>query len=51
MKHLSGKVVASLLALAITASVAAVSAHSQCGDDKKDDKSGETKPKAPSAQL
>lgn len=48
MKQLSSKVVASLLALAVTASVAAVSANPQCGDDKKDDKSGETKPKAPS---
>jgi hypothetical protein len=48
MKQLSSKVVASLLALAVTASVAAASAHPQCGDDKKDDKGGETKPKAPS---
>jgi hypothetical protein len=49
MKHFSSKIVASLLAIAVTASAALASANPQCGDDKKDDKSGETKPKAPSA--
>jgi hypothetical protein len=60
MKNLSSSVVASLLAVAVTAAVAPVSAHSfgaepQCGDDKKeskggdkkDDKSSDTKPKPP----
>jgi hypothetical protein len=50
MKHFSSKIVASLLVVAVTASAALASANPQCGDDKKDDKSGETKPKAPSAR-
>jgi hypothetical protein len=61
MKNLPSNVVASLLALAVTAGVAPVFASSindeqpQCGDDKKeskggdkkDDKTSEPKPKAP----
>ena len=62
MKNLSSTLAASLLALAVTAGVAPVSAASssndaqpQCGDDKKeskggdkkDDKSSDTKPKPP----
>ena len=61
MKNLSSNVVASFLALAVTAGVAPVAASSvhdaqpQCGDDKKeskggdkkDDKSTEPKPKPP----
>ncbi|HKO50678.1 MAG TPA: hypothetical protein VJV79_23320 [Polyangiaceae bacterium] len=61
MKNLSSNVVASLLALAVTAGVAPAAASSindaqpQCGDekkepkggDKKDDQSSETKPKPP----
>ena len=62
MKNLSSNVVASFLALAVTAGVAPVAAASsfsdaqpQCGDDKKeskggdkkDDKSSDTKPKPP----
>ena len=61
MKNLSSNVVASFLALAVTAGVAPVAASSfndaqpQCGDDKKeskggdkkDDKSSDTKPKPP----
>jgi hypothetical protein len=44
----SSKLVATLLALAVTSSVVAASANPQCGDDKKDEKGGETKPKTPS---
>jgi hypothetical protein len=61
MKNLSSNVVASLLALAVTAGGAPVfasqfhDAQPQCGDekkepkggDKKDDKSNDTKPKPP----
>ena len=61
MKNLPSNVVASFLALAVTAGVAPVAASSfndaqpQCGDDKKeskggdkkDDKSSESKPKPP----
>ncbi len=61
MKTLASNVVASLLALAVTAGVAPVAASSlndaqpQCGDekneskggDKKDDKTSQPKPKTP----
>jgi ribosomal protein L12E/L44/L45/RPP1/RPP2 len=62
MKNLHGNVIASLLALAVTAGVAPAAASSfndaqpQCGGDdkkeskggdKKDDKSSDTKPKPP----
>ena len=48
MNQLPSKIVAGLLAAVVTASVALASANPQCGDEKKGDKSGETKPKPPS---